>query len=298
MPPFTRSPRLSVWAEGPRSSQDRRLHDSLRAFIRYILTGDSGDRLEPWIRTGGHLSPEARLEIYRGAYYVRLEIALAHDYPALLAFAGDRAFGRLAVDYLRDHPSTTPSIRWVGEEMKAWLNANGHAPALADLAALEWAIVGAFDAADAPAAKASELAALAPENWPELRLELHPSLSLLFAQTNAREIWMAVRGSQALPASRPVREVLAVWRAESGPAVVPIDEPGRILLATFGEGATFGAGCEAMAASLPVRTVPEVAANRLYEAVCRGILIWPGQVPAAAPSPDQRGSPRDCRLPS
>ncbi len=175
------------------------------AFKRYLFAGDNEADLARLIRSGQIPPAPARLDVYRNAYYTRLQEALAHDFPVVLAVAGDAAFGRLATEYLRDHPSTHPSLRWLGQYLPGWFRRRGEKPALTDLAALEWAVLQAFDAPNAPVISARDFDAIAPDHWPELRLTLHPALTLLTVHTNVRHIWSAVRRSLAVSSSNDFR---------------------------------------------------------------------------------------------
>lgn len=132
-------------------------------FAGYLLTGDHEASLAGRIRGTLGISSAQRLDVYRNAYYTRLQEALAHDFPVLLAVAGDRRFGALATAYLADHPSTRPSLRWLGRDLPRWLRHHARGPLLGDVATVEWAVLHAFDAADAPAMPAADLARLAPD---------------------------------------------------------------------------------------------------------------------------------------
>lgn len=213
------------------------------------------------------------------AYYLRLEEALARDFPALRAVVGDEAFGQLAAAYLTANPSTQPSLRFLGQRLQDWLRRAREEPALADLAALEWAVLHAFDAPDAPTLTVAGFEWIPAERWPGLRLALHPSASLLALETNAREIWLAVRRGEPLPALQPTREWLVVWREGSGPQVETISAGCHALLAALAKGASFASACEALAETVDPRDVPCLAAESLHRALACG---WLGDARVAA----------------
>jgi len=54
------------------------------AFARYLVAGDNEAELAAEVVSDG-VNAAARLEVYRNAFYMRLQDALAHDFPALLA---------------------------------------------------------------------------------------------------------------------------------------------------------------------------------------------------------------------
>ncbi len=245
------------------------LADLQAAFARYLVAGDNEAKLAGEVVSDG-VNATARLEVYRNAFYMRLQDALAHDFPALLATAGEANFGRLTARYLRDRRSQRPSLRWLGEGLAKWLRARGE-PALADLAELERATLSAFDAEDAAPLTGEAFAAIPPERWPGLRLELHPTVSLLAVGANVHEVWVAVRAGRPPTALRLARERLVVWRANGGAQVEAIAEGWHRLLASLARDATLAAACEELACSMDAGRVPALVAECLHRA---GALGW------------------------
>ena len=248
----------------------RSLAELQAAFRRYLLAGDNEAALCAEV-TAGRVPAASRLDVYRHAYYVRLQDALAHDFPALLAAAGEKKFGRLMAAYLRERPSTRPSLRWLGEPLVDWLRASNE-PALADVAALEWAVLQAFDTRDAAPLTPAHLRDFPSDRWPELRLALHPSVSLLSVTVNARAIWSAVRRREEPPALAPQTERLIVWRAAGGPVVQSISGSADLLLRLLASGTSLGSVCETLAQSIGRNEVPAFVAEQLHEAATRGWL--------------------------
>ncbi|MFX8055483.1 hypothetical protein ABTK93_19635, partial [Acinetobacter baumannii] len=84
----------------------------------------------------------------------------------------------LAQAYLAAHPSRHPSIRWFGAALADFMAVAGDElvphPGLVDLARMDWALRAAFDAAEAPLLQPATLAALSPDDWAGLVLQLHP----------------------------------------------------------------------------------------------------------------------------
>ncbi len=249
------------------------------AFKRYLFAGDNERDLAAHVALVGGVPAETRLDVYRNAYYLRLEEALARDFPALRAVAGDEAFGRLAAAYLRANPSHKPSLRFLGQHLQDWLRHARQEPALADLVALEWAVLHAFDASDAPILTVAGFEGFAAQLWPGLRLALHPSVSLLALEANAREIWLAARRGGPPPALQPTREWLVVWCGRSGPQVEAISAGCHALLAAFVKGSSFASACEALAEIAEPDDVPRLAAESLHRALARG---WIGRLGLSA----------------
>lgn len=158
-----------------------------------------------------------RIGIYAHAYRSRLTEILAEDYPALAAVAGEDGFGAIASAYIDAIPSRHRNVRWYGDALAGFLRSSqgwSAKPELADLAALDWAIGLAFDAADEPSRPASDLAAMAPSQWPGLRLRPHPSLQFVPLATNAGAIRRAVDDGDPPPPTMVLAppETRAAWR--------------------------------------------------------------------------------------
>jgi hypothetical protein len=157
------------------------------------------------------------LRIYRHAYRARLAAALRDNHETLARAMGDEAFETLAQAYVDAHPSRTPSIRWFGERLSDFMAQQERLvphPAFIDLARMEWALRGAFDAADAPVMSAQDLSALAPSDWPGLVLRLHPSVRLLPLDWAIGPAWKALQaeGDVDLPEPQWAPHLLLVWR--------------------------------------------------------------------------------------
>lgn len=204
-----------------------------------ILHGDAA--ILPRVRgaDAGH-----RLRIYADAYRLRLVEVLGNDFPATRDALGEAGFAELAERYLQAHPSTQPSVRHLGAAFADWLAAQADAPpGLYELARFEWLQAAAFDAVDAPTLDADDIAALAPDAWPELRLHLHPAARLLDGS------WLAIAGGAVTLADvdSPTRWLL--WRDADGDVLwrqLEGDEADALRAAS--DGADFGGVCERLAA--------------------------------------------------
>lgn len=239
------------------------------AFTGYLQHGTGEDWLSAQT-TGQRIAPELRLDVYRHAYYARLQEALAHDFPALLAALGDHDFGRLMADYVRAHPSASPTLRDLGHALPAWLRTQGKAEH-ADLAAIEWAVLNAFDAADVPLIEADALAQIAPKDWASLRVRLHPSLSLLALDSNAASYWqMQRKGGVQVALAPEARSWLVIARSVEGPALVNITAAQHAVLVAVGRGETVATICAEMTAHLASQEISQLVAETLARAVVSG----------------------------
>lgn len=185
-----------------------------RAFAA-LLTGDDPAAPTCLLRPLNGRAPQ--MGVYHHAYRARLVAALRSNLPVLHRVLGDEAFGALALAYLADHPSRRPSIRWFGDALVAWLHQHHGAlphPALADLAAMEWALCTSFDAADKTPSGFSDLAALPANGWPGTRFAPHPSVALLDLVWAVEPIWQALHADEdaGTDEPQPLPHRLLVWR--------------------------------------------------------------------------------------
>jgi hypothetical protein len=251
------------------------LADLQRQFAA-LVSAESSAPAEPLLRPLRGAAP--RLEVYHHAYRARLVSALRSNYPVLHRALGDDDFAALAMAYLADHPARRPSIRWFGEALVGHVRARPGSlphPALADLAAMEWALGCSFDAADIAALTFEQLAAVPPADWPAARFGPHPSVAWLDLQWAVEPIWQALTHDADETTDEPeaLDHGLLVWRQglETRWRSVPADEASVLLVCLAGD--TFAALCELAAASRGEQAAPWVAAA-LRRWVDDGLLIW------------------------
>ena len=118
-------------------------------FQDYLVSGNVA--IEKDIMSTEDALAEHRLGAYYNAYRIRLIDILARDYTAIEKRLGRELFEALALDYLRNFPSTQPSVRWFGLDFPEYLDKfceyNDH-EFLAELAQFEWTQGLIFDAID------------------------------------------------------------------------------------------------------------------------------------------------------
>jgi hypothetical protein len=202
-----------------------------------------------------------RWQIYVEAYRLRLTEALATQYPALAARAGRPAFAERVAAFIAATPSAHRSIRDYGRELPDYLAATARDledEMRAELAAFEWRLAAAFDAAPGRPAAPADLAGVAAGDWPGLRFRAVPSLARLGTSTNAVAAWRAAKagaGEAEDPACEPAaeRHERTEWLIlrpglDTEFRSLPADEAAALdrLLA----GASFGELCEHLAATL------------------------------------------------
>src|SRR5260370_23614638 len=145
--------------------------------------GDLGATgLDAIVLGDNRLSAEARVEIYANMYFYRILDSLKEDFPATLVVLGEDNFHNLITGYLLEYPPTEPSISYCGRHLAEYLRDHPlceGAPFIADLVKLERASLEAFVGPDGAAMDPDALRAIAPEEWPALKLGIHPSAQIL-----------------------------------------------------------------------------------------------------------------------
>lgn len=193
-----------------------------------------------------------RFATYADGYRIRLTEALRSNYPVLHQVLGDDEFAELAERFLEAEPSATPSIRWFGSRLHAFVARDPDAlphPALADLVAFEWALGLAFDAANVAAVDGQELAATRPADWHALRFALHPSATLLQLDWAVEPIARALKDDPDAATAEPEASEHAVltWRRGLEALWRSVDDREALALRRLDAGASFGELCEELA---------------------------------------------------
>jgi hypothetical protein len=226
------------------------------------------------------LSAEARVDIYANMYFYRILDVLKEDFPATLAVLGAARFHNLVTGYLIEYPPAHFSISHAGNHLADFLRDHplrDEFPFLADLARLERALIDVFHAADAAPLDAEQMRAIAPEDWPSLKLALHPANQILELEWNGAAILKAVE--QGEEPSPPVRNAtsLLVWRNRHRVYYRAIDSVERDALDAIAKGTTFAEICEMIASGLAKGDEgdPASAINQRLETWLRDGLLAP-----------------------
>lgn len=191
-----------------------------QGLVKQIVPGQLFNAHHPAGLAGRQIADlPTRFGIYTFAFRSRLEEALRDNYPVLHKVVGDEAFGEIANAYLAAHPPRHPSIRWFGDRLSEFLASHDNLiphPAIVDLVRMEWAVRSAFDGADAPLLVATTLAQLAPQQWADLPLRLHPTAQILSVDWQVEPIWQTLTKDENAEVTPPVPLVhdMLIWRKE------------------------------------------------------------------------------------
>jgi Putative DNA-binding domain len=264
-------------AEGAPSP--KALADQQAWFARAVMTPESeespvGAALVTSILTPGPLlNPLGRLEIYRRAYHLRLIECLLDDYPAVAATVGEEAFEELCRKYIAIRPSTDASLNSYGRHMSNLCRAelqgpfapvrapSGDLSFVADLAALEWAVVEVIHAATAEPLTMTGLASMPASRWADARLVATPALRMLRFGYPINRYFQAFREGSRPAVPSPAASSVVVYR--SGPTIWRMDlgEAAFDLLHALTSGQSLAASLDGASAALAGVDESEAAAQ-------------------------------------
>ena len=242
----------------------------------WVLHGREGIRHK--VVGTDRVSAATRLKIYSNAYRLRLIEVLQSDYEVLHTLLGDDAFDNLARTYIDQHPSTHPNIRWFGAHMAELLHTtapyDAH-PLLAETARFEWALGGAFDAADFPPIDGDAVTRIPPESWPDMQPVLHRSTQRLTLRWNTVEIWKAIQAEETPEQPRPLDSPASwvIWRKGLQPHFRSLAVDEAWALEAVMEGHTFGQVCEGLYDWIDEQHIGARAAGILKSWVSEGMVV-------------------------
>ncbi|HEY7409360.1 MAG TPA: DNA-binding domain-containing protein [Vicinamibacteria bacterium] len=220
--------------------------------------------LESVILPSASLTAAERVGVYHGMYLLRMEEALATDYPGLKHLLGDDGFFALVRGYVQRHPSRHFSLNRLGDHLPEFV---AGAPLrrrdfCADLARLELALSQAFDAEESPVLGEAEVAAVRPQEWERARLVPVASLRLLALRYPAPAYLDSLDdAAHRHPPLRKKAAYVAVYRRDYRVFRLALAKPAHALLADLAAGMPLGA---AVAAALVRPSRPRPGEDELF----------------------------------
>jgi len=144
-----------------------------------------------------------RFGVYRNNVVVGLVEALQDAFPAVHRIVGADFFQAVARAYVTIEPPRSPIMLDYGAGFADFIgrfDPVSELPYLADVARIERAWTEAYHAAEAAPIDPAAFAAIAPHEFPAMRLVLHPSLRIVRSQFPALTIWrMNIPGGVPAP---------------------------------------------------------------------------------------------------
>ena len=136
---------------------------------------------------------------------------------------------------------------------------------LADLAAFEWLLAEAFDAADDNPVGMESLAVVPAQDWGEVSFEFRGALRLLTTHSNAVQIWQSLKddGEAMDPVCFDQGMDWLIWRKDLATYFRSIEALELRTLLAARRGASFSQLCELIAAETNESEAPLKAASLL-----------------------------------
>jgi hypothetical protein len=202
----------------------------------------------------------SRMRVYAEAYFWRLYEVVVDQLPLTAWLAGGPRFHDFVTDYVLHHPSHDPDIRRFAASLPAVLRDHPlerDLPGLADVAAVEWAIVSAVDAPDDALLTADALSTVEASQWPTRRLHAVRTASLVVCRPDFHAL-MTLKATDAPPPSTiPLADhTILVWRQPNLDVHYrPLAPSEARALQALLAGHTFADLCNAAAEATPQRVV-------------------------------------------
>ncbi|MGC1343444.1 MAG: DNA-binding domain-containing protein [Candidatus Binataceae bacterium] len=226
-----------------------------------------------------------RLDIYANMYFFRLLEVLKEDFSAVAAVLGEDNFRNLVTGYLTEYPPTEASVFWAGRYLADFLRTHPlrrEYPYLAELAALERAIVEVFCARDIEPRDAGAMRAIAPARWPSVRMRAIAALQVVETQWRVAAVLRTLVAGREFKAPARGPSTILVWRRDAKVFFRELEPSEARAIARLRRGATFGAICASFVGKSSTRD-PVAAINAMLARWLRdGIVAHAGLARAGA----------------
>jgi hypothetical protein len=219
---------------------------------------------------------QTRLGVYHKGYSLRLIEILERCFPAILKQLGEEPFYKLCREYIAAYPSTHYSIALYGRYFSKFLaERKSTDPVLVELARFEWILEQVIDAANAPHITFDEMASsLAPEDWANLRLQTHPSLTLDEYHYEVPAFWHHLINDKDKPELTPKETAIhwLIWRYDMKAHFCSATQEQFALLQLIQAGKTFSEICAELTQTMPEEEVVNFVAGTIRQWVEEGIF--------------------------
>ncbi len=186
------------------------LSDAQGNFIDTINEGP--DRLDALLFAGSNDRVLLGLKAHANTINHARLVALEETFPLTRQEIGEAPFNLLSRDYVETADARAADSNHLGQNFAVFLQEQLLDPAIVELAAIEWAWLESYHAADAVALSVTELAGLDEEALLNMTLVLHPSARVVSttAPLAAAIVELAGTRPHAIMTLRPEAEVRLV----------------------------------------------------------------------------------------
>jgi hypothetical protein len=201
------------------------------------------ERLAEVVLPSHSLTSAERVGVYHGMYLMRMEEALAADYPVIRYFLGDQTFYELVREYVQRHPSRSYTLNRLGDQLPQFFVDETDWPQaefLHELARLELAMTEVFDEQESPVLSGEELATVPPEAWEHARLRPVAALRLLQLKYSVVPHLEAYHQDRPSPSPRRRATWVAVYRRDYSVLRLELSRAEYELLRSLADGVPLG----------------------------------------------------------
>jgi len=210
------------------------------------------ERLADVVLPSHSLTSAERVGVYHGMYLMRMEEALAADYPVIRHVLGDERFSVLVREYVERFPSRSYTLNRLGDHVPQFFADRTDWPQAAflhDLSRLELAMTEVFDEHESPVLGGEELATVSPEAWEHARLRPIAALRLLRLRYSVVPHLEAYHRDRPSPSPRRRATWVAVYRRDYSVLRLELSRTEHELLRALSEGVPLGEALAAAGAS-------------------------------------------------
>ena len=203
----------------------------------------SSEQLAEVILPSHSLTASERVGVYQGMYLMRMEEALATDYPVIKHFLGDEVFDELIQDYVGRYPSRSYTLNRLGDHLPQFLAGRpdwSQDGFLVDLARLELAMTEVFDEEETPVLSGEDLESVPPEDWEQTRLLPIAALRLLELEHTVVPHLTAYHRETPCPKPMKRPSWVAVYRRDYSVMRLELSTPEFALLSALVDGVPLG----------------------------------------------------------
>ncbi|MDE0310171.1 MAG: DNA-binding domain-containing protein [Acidiferrobacterales bacterium] len=194
----------------------------------------------------GEFTSERRLQIYGNNIRSTLTESLQSIYSATEAIVGRDYFKMLARQYLVDFPPEQGSIHQFGDQFAQFVKTFEGLEKIAyltDIASIDWAYHTAFHAPSAPSVSVSCLARFTPDDYENLLLHRHPSVTVVSSSFPIFDIWNYAQNESediSVPDINAAAQNVLIVRNDLTVEVINLDKELSVLLDMCSENRTLG----------------------------------------------------------
>ncbi|MBE0367519.1 HvfC/BufC N-terminal domain-containing protein [Pseudoalteromonas aurantia] len=192
-----------------------------------------------------------RLEIYQSAYRIRLRGVLEQDHETLGFYLGDELFEAMMDGYINYYPSQSRSLRQFGERLPEFLRITppfSEHGILAEIAEFERILLSSFDSGDASLLRWPQLQAIDINQWPNMVLQLHPSVYFFKCAYASVESWRALKEKKTPPLAdiHEPHHWLIARGTDHRTGFHPLDKKQWLCLKSIADGMPFSMVCQSI----------------------------------------------------